>query len=144
MRAEHEWRGKLMVNNNHTKANQEGNIRDASSLIQRINDAVNIAIEQYQSENPSVDVESLLSEHDRLLYTLGVSSNRELDRFVAYAKDQGTKMPFDAMEMGVLVAGRKDMQNGLAEILDSIGFDKPVCSECHEKMDNRGRSKKKF
>jgi tRNA(Ile2) C34 agmatinyltransferase TiaS len=53
-------------------------------------------------------------------------------------------MPFQAIEMGVLAAGRKDMQNGLTEILDSMKFDTPVCPECNEKMENRGRNKKKF
>lgn len=51
-------------------------------------------------------------------------------------------MSFDSMEMGILAAGRKDMQNGLAEILDSLKHGEQVCPECDEKMDNRGRGKK--
>jgi hypothetical protein len=73
-------------------------------------------------------------------------SNRELDKFIAYAKEQGTTMSFDSMEMGILAAGRKDTQNGLTEILDSLKFDKPTCPEpeCGNGMENRGRGKKKF
>ena len=102
------------------------------------------AIEQYKIENPEVDVEAILHEQNELLAKMRQLSSRELDKFVAYAKEQGTKMPFDSIEMGVLDAGRRDMRNGLAEILDSLEFEKPTCLECDEAMDNRGRSKKKF
>jgi hypothetical protein len=98
----------------------------------------------YIGETPEADVAAVLSEYNGLQPTLGMLSNRELDKFITHAKMQGTEMPFDAMEMGVLAAGRKDMQNGLAEILNSLKFGKPSCSECEEKMDNNGRSKKKF
>jgi hypothetical protein len=103
-----------------------------------------VAIEQYKAENPNVNVDGILSKHKELLPVMGLSSSRELDKFITYAKEQGTKMSFDAMEMGILAAGRKDMQNGLAEILNPLEFNKPDCSECSEEMDNRGRSKKKF
>ena len=101
------------------------------------------AIEQYKAKNPNAGEDAITSEHKELLPVMGLISNRELDKFIKYAKEQGTKMPFDSMEMGVLAAGRKDMQNGLAEILNSLEFDKPDCSICGEEMDNRGRSKKK-
>lgn len=132
-----------MANNREGRRKQGGTAQDISSIVQKIN-ALRFAIEQYKSENPDVDVEALLSEQNELLPILGLLPHRELDKFITYAKEQGTKMSFHAMETGVVAAGRKDMQNGLAEILDSIGFDKPVCSECNEKMDDRGRSKKKF
>jgi hypothetical protein len=96
----------------------------------------------YMGENPDADVAAILSEHNAIQPALGALSNRELDRFIALAKSQGTKMPFDTMEMGILAAGRKDMQNGLAEVLNSLKFDKPDCSECNEGMYNNGRGKK--
>jgi predicted lactoylglutathione lyase len=130
-----------MANKKQVKVNQSGSMLDAT-LIQRIQEAVRTTIEQYQEENPGVDVKPLLSENKELLHTLGVSSNRELDKFIAYAKGQGTKMSFDAMETGILAAGRKDMQDGLAEIANSLAFNKPVCPECDEAMDNRGKGKK--
>ena len=98
----------------------------------------------YVGENPDVDAEAILSEKRELMPTFGALSNREVDKFVAYAKGQGTGMPFDAMEMGVLAAGRRDMQNGLNEILDSLKLDKPTCPDCGEEMDNNGRGKKKL
>jgi len=122
-------------------------INDVSAIIKNANEAAsnaNKAIEQFKSENPGVDVEALLSEYERLAPTLERISSRELDKFVAYAKEQGVKMSFDSIEMGVVAAGRKDMQNGLAEILNTIDTDKPVCPECDEEMNNRGRSKKKL
>jgi hypothetical protein len=113
------------------------------AIMQKISEAVNIAIEQYKAENPDVDVEAIMSEYNRLQLGLGVLQSRELDKFIAYAKEQGTKMSFDAMETGVLAAGRKDMQSGLGEILNSLKFDRPACLECGEELDNRGLSKKK-
>ena len=119
-------------------------INTANEAINNANEAINTAIEQYKVENPDVDVDAILAEHKELLPLLESSQSRELDKFIAYAKQQGTKMPFDLMEMGVLAAGRKDMQNGLAELLNSLKFDKTNCSECGEEMDNRGRSKKNY
>jgi hypothetical protein len=132
-----------MANKNDAKASQKntktkGN-RDITALLQKINED----IEQYKAENPGIDVDAALSEQKELLPILGLLPNRELDRFINYAKEQGTNMSFSAMEMGVLNAGRKDMQSGLGEILDSLTFPKPACPECEEAMDNRGRSKKK-
>jgi len=132
-----------MTNNRNTKTNQTNKAQNLSLLVQKINE-IKIIIEQYKTENPGIDIEAILSEQKELLPILGLLPNRELDKFIAHAKEQGTKMPFQEMETGVLVAGRKDMQNGLAEILDSMKFDKPACSECNEGMDNRGRGKKKF
>ena len=129
---------------NNAKAKQANSSRDKSAIILEINDVVNSAVEKYKAENPDVDVEAILSEHKDLLSILGMMPKREVDKFVAYAKGQGTKMTFGSMEMGILAAGRKDMQNGLAEIADSLKFDKPVCPECDQEMENRGRSKKKF
>jgi hypothetical protein len=131
-----------MAKNKEEKGNQASKSQDITSIVQRINE-IGMAIEQYKAENPDIDVEALLSGQKELLPVLRLLPNRELDRFVAHAKEQGTKMPFQAMEMGVLVAGRKDMQSGLAEILNSIKSGKPVCPECSEGMDDRGRSKKK-
>ena len=139
-----------MATNKNAKSNQTGNAQDIPSLVERKN-AIRVAIEeynaavaQYKAENPGIDVEAVLSEQKELLPVLDLLSNRELDKFITYAKEKGTKISFQEMEMGILAAGRKDMQNGLGEILDSMKFEKPVCSECNEKMDNRGRSKKKF
>ena len=138
-----------MENRGNAKANPLNNVRDMSAIVRKMSEVgiaveqYNIAVEQYKAENPDTDVEAILSEHRKLLPVLGLSPNRELDKFIAYAKEQGTKMPFDAMEMGVLTAGRKDMQDGLAEILNALEFGKPICPDCDEKMDNRGRSKKK-
>jgi hypothetical protein len=128
-------------------AKNDSNKRDTTGIIQEINEVVYRAIEQYKAENPDVDVDAILSgqnSQNELFSTMRQSSSRELEKFIALAKEQGTKMPFAAMETGVLFAGRKDMQNGLAEILNSLRFDKPTCSECGEEMDDRGRRKKKF
>ena len=114
-----------------------------SAIVRKISE-VSIAIEQYKTANPNVDVEEILSGHKELLPVLGLLPNRELNKFIAYAKEQGTKMSFGAMETGILAAGQKDMQSGLAEIVNSLKFDKPLCSECGEELDNRGLSKKKF
>jgi hypothetical protein len=137
--------GQIMATYKSMKAKQSNDKREISAVthFQRINEAIATTIEQYKAENPDVDVEAILSEHTDMLHVLGSLQSREVNKFVAYAKNQGTKMSFDAMEMGMLAAGRKDMQNGLAEILDSLEFGEQVCSECGEKKDNRGRSKKK-
>ena len=119
-------------------------IDEVSAIIQKSNEAISKAIEQYKAENPGVDMEALLSAQEGLLPALRQISSREVEKFVAYAKGQGTRMSFDSMEMGILAAGRKDMQDGLAEILNTLEFDKPECSKCAEGMDNRGRSKKKL
>ena len=122
-------------------------IEDISTKIETATKAVNDAskaIEQFKAENPDLDVEALLSEQNGLPSAYKKISNREIDKFIDYAKEQGIKMPFDSMEMGIIAAGRKDMQNGLAEILNAIDPGKPSCPECGEGMDNRGRSKKKL
>ena len=120
------------------------NISEVATIIKRANKAVNKAIEQFKTENPGVDVEALLSEQKGLPPRFGELSNSEVNKFVANAKEQGVKMPFELMEKGILAAGRKDMQNGLAEILNAIELGKPNCMKCDEGMDNRGRSKKKL
>jgi predicted peroxiredoxin len=132
-----------MATNRKAKKNQTGNAQDMSSIVQKINET-RFAIEQYKAENPGIDVEALLSEQKDLLPILGLLPNRELDKFINHAKEQGTKMSFHEMEMGVLAAGREDMQNGLAEIVNSLKFEKCVCSECNTEMENRGRSEKKL
>jgi len=138
-----------MANNKEAKGNKAGNEQDIALIVQKANEMrfateqYNIAIEQYKAKNPDIDVEALLSEQKDLLPVLGLIQNRELDTFVNHAKEQGTKMSFHEMEMGILAAGRNDMQNGLAEILNSIKFDNPTCSECNTKMKDHGRSKKK-
>jgi len=99
-------------------------------------------IEQFSLKHPDADVESILSEHEGLSPILGALRGSELSRFVNHAKKQGTKMSFSDMEMGVLEAGRKDMQKGLVEVLDSLEFETPECSICDEKKNNRGRAKK--
>jgi len=122
-------------------------IKDVTAIIENANEAAsnaNKAVEQYKSENPGVDVEALLSEHKRLAPIFEQISSRELDKFVEYAKEQGAKMSFDSMEMGIVAAGRKDMQNGLAEILNTMDTVNPTCPECDEEMKNCGRSKKKL
>ena len=129
--------------NAKTERNGQAKPIEASAVMQKINEALK-AVEQYKAENPGVDVDAILSAQNDLYPILRRLSNREVDKFVAHAKEQGTRMPFDSMETGILEAGRKDMQNGLAEILDSLKFEKPACPECDEGMDNRGRSKKKL
>ena len=126
------------------KAEGNGSVKpiDISAIMQMVNETRS-AIEQYKAENPGVDVDAILSTQNELLPTLRLLSSSEIGKFVAYAKGQGTKMPFGSMEAGILAAGRKDMQNGLAEIADALKFEKPICPESDEGMDNRGRSKKK-
>jgi hypothetical protein len=131
-----------MANNKKERGKQTGNVQDMSFIVQKINET-RFAIDQYKAENPNIDVEALLSEQKDLLPILGLLPNRELDKFISYAKKQGTKMSFHEMEKGVLAAGREEMQSGLAEILNILEFDTPVCPECNKKMRNRGRSKKK-
>ena len=114
-------------------------IMEVSAIISN----ANRAIEQFKRENPGADMKAILAEQRALSQVLGRISNSELDKFVSHAKEQGVKMSFDSMEMGVLAAGRKDMQNGLAEILNTLEFDRPACTDCDEKMINRGRNKKK-
>ena len=132
-----------MSKNKRIKVNQANDAQDITSLLLKLDEIIN-AMEQYKAKHPDFELEAALSERKGLLIALKLLKNRELDKFVAYAKEQGTKMSFDAMEMGVLAAGRKDMQDGLAEIANSLEFEVPVCSECDEKMNNRGLSKKKF
>jgi len=129
-----------------TGAKRKGSVEasDASAIIQRVREALTDAVEQCKAENPGVDVDAILSEQMELLPALRLISKSEVDKFVAYAKGQGTNMSFGAMEMGILAAGRKDMQDGLAEIANSMEFDSQDCTECGEGLDNRGRSKKKF
>ena len=131
-----------MSNKKAIRPKNAAKAQELSRILEKINE-ISLAIECYKAENPDDDVEAILSEQKELLPTLKLLENRELDKFIARAKEQGTKMPFRELEMGILSAGRKDMQNGLAEILDSIKFSKPICTECDEVMDNRGRSKKK-
>jgi len=132
---------------NAKTVNTEGTVNvkpiDVSVVMQKLGEALN-AVEQYKAENPGVDVDAILSAQSELCPILKRLSSRELDKFVTYAKEQGTEMPFDSMEMGILAAGRKDMQDGLAEIVNSLKFEKPNCSDCDEGMVNRGRSKKKL
>ena len=125
-----------------TEGTTNGKPIEVSIVMQKLNETLNI-VEQYKTENPGVDVDAILSANE-LYPILKRISNRELDKFVTYAKEQGTKMTFDSMETGILAAGRKDMQDGLAEIVNSLKFEKPTCSECDEGMENRGRSKKKL
>jgi len=139
-----------MMNKNYAKVTPLHKAQNMSAIVQKISELsvsieqLNATIEQYKADNPDVDVDAILSERMELLPMLGFAQRQELHRFVEHAKEQGTKMSFDAMEMGVLAAGRKDMQNGLAEIVNSLKFDKPICPECGEGTDDRGRSKKKF
>ena len=124
-----------MSKGNSKKAEQYTDAVMALSEIHQI-------IEKFYSSHPDVDLATYLSEHDKLQPVIEHFRSNELSRFISYAKEQGTNMSFSDMEMGVLAAGRKDMQDGLSEIADSLKFDAPICSECDEKKDNRGRSKK--
>jgi hypothetical protein len=110
-------------------------ISDVAEIIKNANEDISKAIEQFKEENPGVDAETLLS---------GQLSRGEVGKFVNYAKEQGVKMPYDSIEMGILAAGRRDMQNGLTEILNAIDPGRPTCAECDEEMWNRGRGKKKL
>jgi hypothetical protein len=158
------WRKKEMANNRKERENQTGNAQDISLIVQKLNEMrfateqynialnqynlaveqYNLTIEQYKAKNPDIDVEALLSEENDLLPILDLLPNCELDKFIRYAKKQGTKMSFDAMEMGVVAAGRTDMQDGLAQIANALEFDTPICPKCNKEMRNCGRSKKKF
>jgi len=116
---------------------------EISAVMQKVAETLSV-IKQYKAENPGIDVDAILSSQNELYPLLKHMSNREIDKFVAFAKEQGTKMSFDSMEMGILAAGRKDMQSGLSEVLNSLKFDKPECPECGGEMANNGRSKKKL
>ena len=127
--------------------NANNAINSANDAVNNANNAVNNAnkaIEQFKEENPGVDIDALLSEQMVLPQAIGQIANREVDKFVAKAKKQGIKMPFNSIEMGILAAGRKDAQNGLVEILNAIAPSKPTCPKCKEELENRGRSKKKL
>jgi len=124
-----------MANKKSGKTDQNVTEQDVVEAIQTIN--------RFKAANPNVDLASLSPEGTEIQAILEKAQARELEKFVTYAKQQGTSMSFDAMEMGVLNAGRKDMQNSLAEIVDSLKFERPVSSEDGEKMDHKGRSKKK-
>jgi len=138
-----------MINILRAKKNQANNSQDIMTLMQKQREAAiaveryKTAVEQYKKENPDVDVEDILSKQEEYIPAFEQLKNSELAKFVAYAKEQGIRMSFDAMERGVLDAGRKDMQNSLTEITDSLKFDRPVCPECNKEMENRGKSKKK-
>jgi predicted lactoylglutathione lyase len=131
-----------MARSTNAKDKHTNNDQDISVIVQEISEAINAVIAQYKEENPDVDVDAILSEHHEMFPVLGVAQKRELDKFIAYAKEQGTKMPFDTMETGVLVAGHKDMQNGLSEILNYMKFGKPGSPERGEEMADQGQSKK--
>jgi len=133
-----------MMENIKGNTKQKKNSRDRSALVQKINEAIKNVIEEYKAENPDIDVDAMLSEHNDLLPALGALKKSEVEKFIIYAKEQGTGMPFDSMEMGILAAGRKDMQDGLAEILNSMKFNKLACPECDKDMVDRGRGKKKL
>jgi hypothetical protein len=68
---------------------------------------------------------------------------QEIRKFIRYAKGEGTKLTIGELENGIMAAGRTDMQNGLAEILNGMKIEAPVCGECGEKLEDLGRSKKK-
>ena len=137
----------LMVNNTQNMAPIMQKLKEVGIVMDQYKIAMEqykIAIEEYKIENPNIDIEAILFEQKEFLPVLGQLQNRELDKFAAYAKNQGIKMPFEAIEMGVLNAGRKDMQSVLSEITDSLKFETPICPECEEQMENRGLSKKKI
>ena len=135
---------KINVEFTETEGKEIVESADASAVIKEISETINASIKQYKAKNPDVDVEAILNKEVELLPVFRGLSSREVDKFVAKAKEQGTNMPFDSMEMGILAAGRKDMQDGLTEILNSLKFSKPTCQECAEELDNSGRSKKKY
>jgi len=131
-----------MVKMKNITDNTGRNLQELSAYLATLNQKACEAMEHYKAENPDLDMDALLSKYETLQHVHGLISKRELDKFVTYAKEQGTRMSFDSMEMGVLNAGRKDMQNGLAEILNSLKFEKPICPECDEEMVNHGLQKK--
>jgi len=131
-----------MANKKSGKTDQNVTEQDVVAAMKQL--GVNLqTISRFKAANPNVDISSLSPEGTEIQAILEKAQARELEKFVTYAKQQGTSMSFDAMEMGVLNAGRKDMQNSLAEIVDSLKFERPVSSEDGEKMDHKGRSKKK-
>jgi len=99
---------------------------------------------QYENEvdNLKSEEKETLRKYDEMRNDIETLSCSELKKFIEYAKEQGTNMLFRDMENGVLEAGRKDMQTGLSEILNSLSFDKPTCSECGEGLTNKGKQKK--
>ena len=137
----------MIKKENAENAKTEGTVHvkpiEISAVMQKVAETLSV-IKQYKAENPGIDVDAILSSQNELYPLLKHMSNREIDKFVAFAKEQGTKMSFDSMEMGILAAGRKDMQSGLSEVLNSLKFDKPECPECGGEMANNGRSKKKL
>jgi hypothetical protein len=113
-----------------------------SEIMDKLEEA-NKAIEKYQTENPTADIEAILSANKKYMPIMRILQNSELDKFATYAKEQGTKMTFGEMEEGVVAAGRKDMQSTLAELANGLKFEKPICEECGEAMENNAIGKKK-
>jgi uncharacterized protein (UPF0264 family) len=128
--------GKSMARKKSTKAKQLIAAQDMVETIEKL-------VGQFKAENPDVDINEILLEHKELKSVFEHVRNQELAKFTAYAKEQGTRMSFSEMEMGILAAGRKDMQNSLAELAESLKFDTPVCSEDGTNMRDCGLVKKK-
>jgi len=97
---------------------------------------------EYEIGNLKNEEKETLRKYDEMHNDIKALTGGELKKFIEYAKEQGTNMLFRDMENGVLEAGRKDMQTGLAEILNSLAFEKPTCSECGEGLANKGKQKK--
>ena len=108
----------------------------------RMVESIQEMLKEFREGNPDVDIDKILSVHEELRSVLGHVQNLELAKFAAYAKEQGTRMSFGEMEMGVLDAGRKDMQNTLTDIAESLKFDTPTCSEDGTNMRDCGLVKK--
>jgi len=125
-----------MANKKNGKADQKVTGQDVVEAMQ--------TIKRFQAANPDVDIASLLTDGTDVQAILEKTRALELEKFVTYAKRQGTNMSFSDMEMGVLNAGRKDMQNSLTEIVDSLKFERPVSTEDGVKMEDKGRGKKKL
>ena len=114
---------------------------DAQDMVEAM-DRANKAVSEFRAKHPDADVDRILAGHGELRSTLAAARSGELGRYIDHAKEQGTKIPFRELEAGVLEAGRRDMRDGLAEVMDSIRFDAPVDAESGEKMANHGRAKK--
>ena len=98
------------------------------------------------NERDESEIKASLSSwaaREALKSKLDTMSGTEVRKFVDYAKEQGMKMSFADMEKGIINAGHMDMKKGLEEIANSIKPDIPCCSECGNKMESHGRSKKK-
>ena len=110
----------------------------ASAVASKIVERMGAGIWDFNIKAP----QSNQRDDGEMLHTFGQLAGSEVAGFVANAKKLGTRMSFDEMEMGILAAGRKEMRNGLAEIMNSLEFGKQTDPDRGDTLENRGRRKK--